>query len=74
MAEHVYLASKSPRRLELLTSLGLKVTVAAGNAHTRGYFEGDEEVRPGEHRGLRPPHGRNEVARGLDARDGDAGV
>ena len=31
MAEHVYLASKSPRRLELLTSLGLKVTVAAGN-------------------------------------------
>lgn len=49
MAEHVYLASKSPRRLELLTSLGLKITVAAGNAHTRGYFEGDEEVRPGEH-------------------------
>lgn len=49
MTKHVCLASKSPRRLELLTSLGLAVTVAAGNAHTRGYFEGDEEVRPGEH-------------------------
>lgn len=48
MRKRVYLASKSPRRLELLSALGLDVIVVAGNNQTSGYFEGDEEVWPGE--------------------------
>lgn len=49
MAEKdVYLASKSPRRKALLEQLGYRVTVIAGNAHTAGYFPGDEERLAGE--------------------------
>lgn len=48
MKKRLYLASKSPRRRELLTSLGFDVVVVAGDDRTRGYFEGDEEVHPGE--------------------------
>ncbi len=48
MGARLYLASKSPRRLEILSALGLDVCVIASHAHTRGYFPGDETVRPGE--------------------------
>lgn len=42
------LASKSPRRRELLENLGLSITVAASNAHTLKAFDGDETVKAGE--------------------------
>lgn len=44
----VILASKSPRRKELLRQLGLYVTVLASNNHTLCAFEGDEEQLPEE--------------------------
>lgn len=44
----VYLASKSPRRLEILRQLGHCVKVIASNDHTRLAFAGDEEILPGE--------------------------
>lgn len=44
----VFLASKSPRRREILTRLGYEVRVIASNAHTLGAFEGDEVVHPDE--------------------------
>lgn len=44
----LFLASKSPRRRELLTRLGYDVRVIASNAHTLCAFEGDEEVIPNE--------------------------
>lgn len=40
----VYLASKSPRRREILESLGLEVEVIASNDAVSGYFAGDEVV------------------------------
>lgn len=40
----VYLASKSPRRREILESLGLEVEVIASNDAVAGYFAGDEVV------------------------------
>lgn len=48
MSPKILLASKSPRRRELLTGLGLDVEVIASNAHTLGYFPGDEEVHENE--------------------------
>ena len=69
MAEKdVYLASKSPRRKALLEQLGYRVTVIAGNAHTAGYFPGDEERLAGEspEAYVRHPHHRAAVqAHGL---------
>lgn len=44
----IFLASKSPRRRELLTRLGYKVRVIASHTHTLGAFEGDETVLPNE--------------------------
>lgn len=44
----IYLASKSPRRKELLASLGVKFDVLAVNDHTLLNFAGDEEQHPGE--------------------------
>lgn len=43
-----YLASKSPRRKELLELLGLNPTVLAFNGHTLRNFAGDEEILPSE--------------------------
>ena len=43
-----YLASKSPRRKELLEQLGLTPTVLAFNDHTFRNFAGDEEQLPAE--------------------------
>lgn len=43
-----YLASKSPRRKELLEQLGLTPTVLAFNDHTLRNFAGDEEQLPAE--------------------------
>ncbi len=40
----LFLASKSPRRRQLLTDLGYDVRVIASNAHTLRAFEGDEVV------------------------------
>ena len=40
----LFLASKSPRRRQLLTDLGYEVRVIASNAHTLRAFEGDEVV------------------------------
>ena len=42
----IFLASKSPRRRDLLTRLGYDVRVIASNAHTLMAFEGDEVVLP----------------------------
>lgn len=47
----VFLASKSPRRREILESLGLEVEVISSNDAVAGYFAGDEVVFDGE-----PPH------------------
>lgn len=44
----VFLASKSPRRRELLTRLGYVVRVIASHTHTLCAFDGDETVLPGE--------------------------
>lgn len=44
----IYLASKSPRRKELLASLGIEFDVLAVNDHTLLNFAGDEEQHPGE--------------------------
>ena len=44
----IFLASKSPRRRELLTRLGYEVRVIASHTHTLGAFEGDETVLPNE--------------------------
>ena len=44
----IFLASKSPRRRDLLTRLGYDVRVIASNAHTLMAFEGDEVVLPDE--------------------------
>lgn len=44
----IILASKSPRRKELLRQLGLSVVVLASNAHTLYAFQGDEEQLPTE--------------------------
>lgn len=40
----LFLASKSPRRRQLLSDLGYEVRVIASNAHTLRAFEGDEVV------------------------------
>ena len=44
----IFLASKSPRRRDLLTRLGYDVRVIASNAHTLMAFDGDEVVLPDE--------------------------
>ena len=44
----IYLASKSPRRKELLAGLGIEFDVVAVNDHTLLNFAGDEEQHPGE--------------------------
>ena len=44
----IFLASKSPRRRDLLTRLGYDVRVIASNAHPLMAFEGDEVVLPAE--------------------------
>lgn len=44
----LFLASKSPRRLQLLTWAGFDVTVIASHNHTLLAFAGDEEQHEGE--------------------------
>lgn len=44
----IYLASKSPRRRQILTDLGFTVELLADISAPRGYLPGDEEVRPNE--------------------------
>lgn len=44
----LFLASKSPRRQQLLTDLGYEVRVIASHAHTLRAFEGDEVVLENE--------------------------
>lgn len=44
----LYLASKSPRRREILQQLGFSPIVVASNAHTLRNFQGDEVQLPGE--------------------------
>lgn len=44
----IYLASKSPRRKEILTQMGIQFDVLALNNHTLGAFAGDEVQHPGE--------------------------
>ena len=48
MTNQVFLASKSPRRNQLLTWAGFDVRVIASNNHTLYAFEGDEELQPAE--------------------------
>ena len=48
MERHVILASKSPRRREILENLGLTVHVLVENPEIRTAFAGDEEELPGE--------------------------
>ena len=48
MERNVILASKSPRRREILENLGLTVHVLAENPEIRTAFAGDEEELPGE--------------------------
>lgn len=48
MSSTVILASKSPRRREILENLGLTVLVLAENPEIRTAFAGDEEQLPGE--------------------------
>ena len=48
MERNVILASKSPRRREILENLGLVVHVLAENPEIRTAFAGDEEELPGE--------------------------
>ena len=47
-SQTLFLASKSPRRRELLTRLGYEVRVIASHTHTLCAFDGDESVLPGE--------------------------
>ena len=47
-SQTLFLASKSPRRRELLTRLGYEVRVIASHTHTLCAFDGDETVLPGE--------------------------
>ena len=44
----LYLASKSPRRKEILEQLGFNPIVIASNDHTLRNFQGDEVQLPGE--------------------------
>ena len=44
----IYLASKSPRRKELLSQMGVDFDVLAINDHTLGAFDGDEVQHEGE--------------------------
>ena len=44
----IYLASKSPRRREILSNLGWEPVVLADPKAPRGWFAGDEEEKPGE--------------------------
>lgn len=44
----LYLASKSPRRKEILEQLGFQPIIVASNAHTLRNFQGDEVQLPGE--------------------------
>ncbi len=48
MGNNLFLASKSPRRLQLLVDSGFDVTVIASHAHTLRAFEGDEVPLHGE--------------------------
>lgn len=48
MERNVILASKSPRRREILENLGLTVHVLAENPEIRTAYAGDEEELPGE--------------------------
>lgn len=48
MKSVIYLASKSPRRRELLSGLGFDVRVLADAAAPRGYMPDDELQHPGE--------------------------
>lgn len=43
-----YLASKSPRRKEILEQLGFRPVIIASNDHTLRNFQGDEVQLPGE--------------------------
>ena len=43
-----YLASKSPRRKEILEQLGFRPVILASNDHTLRNFQGDEVQLPGE--------------------------
>ena len=45
---HIYLASKSPRRRELLRAYGWEPEVLSDPSEPRGWFAGDEEEMPGE--------------------------
>ena len=44
----IWLASRSPRRAELLTSMGVPVEVLASTDHAGAQYEVDESVLPGE--------------------------
>ena len=48
MDKLIYLASKSPRRREILANLGWDLVVLADPKAPRGWFAGDEEEKPGE--------------------------
>ncbi len=48
MTNQLFLASKSPRRNQLLSWAGFDVHVIASNNHTLYAFSGDEELLPGE--------------------------
>lgn len=48
MDKLIYLASKSPRRRELLEGQGWELVVLADPKEPRGWFAGDEEEKPGE--------------------------
>lgn len=48
MQNAIYLASKSPRRRELLRAYGWEPIVLSDPSEPRGWFAGDEEELPGE--------------------------
>ena len=48
MQNFIYLASKSPRRRELLRAYGWEPQVLSDPSEPRGWFAGDEEELPGE--------------------------
>ncbi|MDO5530633.1 nucleoside triphosphate pyrophosphatase [Sutterella sp.] len=48
MTATIYLASKSPRRRELLSAYGWRVEVLSDPTEPRGWFAGDEEEMPDE--------------------------
>ncbi len=48
IANRLYLASKSPRRKALLSSIGFEPVVLADPVEPRGWFAGDEERQAGE--------------------------